>query len=174
MNDKIISLAKKLKALSDRGEGGEKENARHQLEKLMGKHGLSFDSLNDDAVHSVVFDVAVKFRQLFVQIVVSVCNNNGENIFGHKASKVKMIVDCTNVQAVEIEAKFEFYQKEYSRQLEENNRIFYKAFVHKNNIFSNAPSDEKELSERELADLAKVADMMRNVERAQFHHQLGQ
>ncbi len=42
--DKIIELAKKLKALSERGEGGEKLNADRMLKDLMNKHDISLGS----------------------------------------------------------------------------------------------------------------------------------
>lgn len=42
IDPKILETARKLKALADRGEGGEKENAKRMLEKYMKKHNLTF------------------------------------------------------------------------------------------------------------------------------------
>lgn len=44
IDPKILEKARKLKALADRGVGGEKENAQRMLEEYMKKHGLKYKS----------------------------------------------------------------------------------------------------------------------------------
>jgi hypothetical protein len=43
--NKIIELAKKLKALSTQGFGGEKINAEKMLQKIMVKHNLTIEDV---------------------------------------------------------------------------------------------------------------------------------
>lgn len=45
--EKYIELAKKLKELADRGTGGEKVNAEQQLTRLMEKHGITLEDIED-------------------------------------------------------------------------------------------------------------------------------
>ena len=44
--DKILEKAKKLKALADRGVGGEQINAKDMYEKYCAKHNISVNELN--------------------------------------------------------------------------------------------------------------------------------
>ncbi len=45
---KIITLAKKLHALAERGVGGEKINAEYKLKELCQKHNISLDDLESE------------------------------------------------------------------------------------------------------------------------------
>lgn len=47
-NEKVLKLARKLQALSERGIGGEKVNAENQLEKLMLKHNFCMEDLEQE------------------------------------------------------------------------------------------------------------------------------
>ena len=49
------AILKKLKALADRGEGGERENAAALLEKLMQKYGISEEELNREREQDYFF-----------------------------------------------------------------------------------------------------------------------
>lgn len=50
MDDKKAELLKKLKALAERGEAGERETARRKLEELMEKYGADEADLADEAL----------------------------------------------------------------------------------------------------------------------------
>ncbi len=51
-HQKYIILAKKLKAMAERGESGERYNAQRQLDRIMQKHGITKEEL-DDALQSI-------------------------------------------------------------------------------------------------------------------------
>ena len=44
-NEKYLELARKLKALADKGIDGEKYNAQKQLDKIMKKYGIRMEDL---------------------------------------------------------------------------------------------------------------------------------
>ena len=50
-------LLKKLKALSDRGVSGEKENATELLKKLMKKYGISEEEIQEDEVKEIYINL---------------------------------------------------------------------------------------------------------------------
>ena len=50
-------LLKKLKALSDRGVSGEKENATKLLKKLMKKYGISEEEIQKDEVKEIYINL---------------------------------------------------------------------------------------------------------------------
>lgn len=171
MNEKVLELAKKLKALADKGIQGEKDNAKAMLEKYMVKHNITLQDIEGEVVKSHSFKVPVKHFKLFLQIVANVMNNV-HCLFDSQAKGYK-IVDCSDEQAIEIQAKFDFYVRAYTRELEETTRIFFKAFVQKNKLYRDS-SDEpsKPLTPEERADLMKMLNMMNAMENHSYVKQL--
>ncbi len=72
MNDKYIKLAKKLKALTEQGEGGEKYNAQKKLQSLMKRYDITDDDINEDRRNAVKFRLRKEQVQLFFQIYITV------------------------------------------------------------------------------------------------------
>lgn len=70
---KIIELAKKLKALADRGEGGEKVNAENKLQQLIKKYGITTEEIEGEQQHDYFFKIkTTRERKLWMQIVALV------------------------------------------------------------------------------------------------------
>lgn len=169
VTDKILKLARKLNALAERGVGGEKESAQTQLERIMKKHGLSYDDINGTEIISQVFTVG-KYRRLFIQVVVSVSSDI--KIFGHKGTKTKIILDCTAEEMIEVQSKFEFYKKAYQREFKDYESTFFEAFVQKNQLYSNAEPEEKELTPEDLKRLKKVLSLAEELEENHYYKHL--
>ena len=72
-HEQIINLAKKLKALADRGIGGEQTNALDMLERFMRKHSLTFDDLSEENREQRRFRFKNRFhKQILIQSIVMV------------------------------------------------------------------------------------------------------
>lgn len=169
--DKYIELAKKIKALADQGEGGEKENAQRMLDTLMQKHGIGKEELESNIRTLMPFIVQTAQDRLFSQIVYSVMGKD-QDIRVHKRYRTHYFVNCTKFEAIEIESKFDFYWKAYKRQLD----AFYMAFIQTNNIFPDDPTllvGSKELSEKERELRARARRMAMGMEAEEFTKQLG-
>ena len=67
--EKNIELAKKLKALSDRGVGGEKINAEKLLNDLLKKHGLTIEDVEGEKTDVYCFKASGIYAQLLLQII---------------------------------------------------------------------------------------------------------
>ena len=66
MDDKKKQLLNKLKALAERGVGGEKETAQRKLKKLMKKYDVEEADLSDEKKENFEFKYKNKFeKQLF-------------------------------------------------------------------------------------------------------------
>lgn len=176
MNQKIINLARKLKALADRGVGGEKETAYHMLTRLMKQHGITFDDI--DGIERVQHEFFVNDNQykFFRQVVASVIGAPFSvfHLKGDRRKRKPRFIDCTNAEAVEIQAKFDFFWRAY--QEEEN--IFYRAFVQKNHLYtkpdnSDQESEAEELSDEERVKLWKISQMMTGMDHHHFAKQIG-
>jgi len=167
-NEKIIELLRKLKILSEKGENGERENAQEKLMSLAQKHGINLGLIEDESLS--IFDFIVKKNQkdFFNQVVASVFNKDSWRC-GYKRNEYYL--ECTKSQAIEIQAKFDFYWAEYEKEMD----ILYKAFVQKNRLFpiSNKKEEEqKELTQEEKEELIKVFRMMESIDKKSFHKKL--
>jgi len=84
-------LLKKLKALAERGESGERENAAAQLEKLLKKYGISEEELERDAEKRCFFKYSQETeRRLLMQIVYSVTGKVGGGTDGWRNGKAQL------------------------------------------------------------------------------------
>lgn len=164
--EELLRRLEHVKALAERGVGGEKENAEALLNRLMVKHGISEEDIED----TVERDYFIRYhnfweRKLIVQIAYKhlgsghCCGTVGtQSGRPHK----KICVTCTPAQYIEIEADFEFYKAAWEEEL----AIFYSAFISKNDIFPPpelaSPSDDDEI---DLVRLEKVRAMMSGIDR---------
>lgn len=71
MNKK--DLLRKLKALAEKGVGGEKINAQKKLEALMQKNGITEDELDEETAIECLFNISgIRERRLLMQIIYKV------------------------------------------------------------------------------------------------------
>lgn len=159
---KYIELAKKLKALADRGIGGEKINAEKMLNALMKKHGISMQEIEGDEIEFNEIIVSKEKQKLFHQIGYSIFGKKYHNLDIRRNGN-KKYVKCTKAQAVEYEAKLNFYWKLYKEELD----IFYHAFVQRNNIFS-PDSDGQELKPEDRDRMRRVMEMASTIKQQSY------
>lgn len=142
MNEKAIELAKKLKALADKGTGGEKENAQVLLERFLKQHDITLEELELDAEDWYPFTVSKEQMQIFIVLVAHVCSLETRYIPGKKVQ-----ILCTMTKALELEAKFDFYWRAYTEELD----VFKRAFVMKNELWANGTWEGKEMTPEQKA-----------------------
>lgn len=141
IDDKKLELLKKLKALADRGVGGEKEGAQKKLEQLMKKYGVAEMDLSDETETDYDFKYKNEYelkilRQLFYKIVPDYrqkaytyrCGKGSRSVFG---------IRCTKEQGVQIQIEYEFYRDLWKEEAD----FFLSAFIQKHRIFSTASGE---------------------------------
>lgn len=157
---KILAMLKKVNELAKNGVDGERETAQQKLEYLMKKYGVSISQLEQDAVTERVFKIKQEQKNFFIQVVFNVCGR--VDVFYAKKDKhnkyIRQFVNVTELQYIEIMEKFEFYWAKYEADLV----IFYKAFIHKNKLFTRTTedSDDKELTQEQIEEYGRVRKMM--------------
>lgn len=178
--EKIIELAKKLKALADKGVGGEKENAAEKLQALLQKHGLTIEDIEGEKVKEFTFHVTEEQRTFFYQILANVLGKTPDvkqwtknpSAIGVKDKNWKnaKFIHVTPAEYIEIKEKFEFYYSEYRKE----ESIFYSAFIQKNALWrkSTGENSEKELTPEEKAELWKIFQYMETIERKTIQKKL--
>lgn len=173
--EKILALAKKLKALADRGIDGEKTTAMEMLQKFMTKHNITLDMINEDDTKEYTVKMEIEKYKFWRQVVASVIGNSAVIHYKRKdnASKKTYWITCTPSQYLEIEAKFSFF---YNIYLQEEN-IFYKAFIQTQKLYTKVDNEdldkeEKPLTTEEKQELWKMANMMAGMTRHHFAKQI--
>lgn len=161
MDESILKLAKKLKALADRGVGGEKSNAEIMLLKLLEKHNISENELSQNLVSQHYFNVRLDQSFLFHQVAYMVLGHT--SYWKTKRKPTRIGLDCTSYQFIEITACFNFYWKEYEKDL----KVFRSAFIQKNEILHDAieSANIDELTEEKIDHMLAVRSMMDSIKK---------
>lgn len=145
------ALLKKIRALAERGVGGEADNAEEILRRLMEKYGVSEDELDEEERRRHDFEYHGKEQEkLLRQVVYKVTGGYAYNLV-YRASgrkvKTRLGADCTAAEKVEIEFLFDFYTRLWERERD----AFLSAFIQKHRIFTTRDDIEpQEVSREEL------------------------
>lgn len=177
---KHIELAKKLKALSDKGIGGEKVNAEKMLNELMKKHNLTIEDIEGEKTEDYYFNIKKEHHSLFVQIVgnvkykLPIYGEFPDNLIKDYKLKGNYMVTCTVSEFIEIETMFDHYSSLYENELE----IFFGAFLSANNLLITPPKDEQrsidDLSPEELKKWKREQIMAAGIKSETFRKRLNQ
>lgn len=168
MNDNILELAKKLNALAERGEGGEKANAQDRLKFIMEKYGVTFEMLEENKKSRFEFKATKENFKFYNQVISSVCGNIDTFYYRNEINKVNrtIIAEVTELEYIEIIEKFQFYWKKY----QEDPALFYSAFVQKNHLYAKTTDkdedSEEEVTKEEIMRIMKLRKMMQGID----HH----
>ena len=145
------ALLKKIRALAERGVGGEADNAEEILRRLMEKYGVSEDELDEEERRRHDFEYHGKEQEkLLRQVVYKVTGGYAYNLV-YRASgrkvKTRLGADCTAAEKVELEFLFDFYTRLWERERD----AFLSAFIQKHRIFTIRDDIEpQEVSREEL------------------------
>lgn len=175
---KHIELAKKLKALADKGIGGEKTNAEKMLNDLLKKHNLSIEDIEGEKISNYFFKIKKEQSDLLVQIIKRVYYDL--KMFGEIPAKdVKRLemegnyfTKCTASQFVEIKTMFDFYDSLYKEEMQ----VFFSAFLMANDLLAKPPKNEqrstKDLTPEEKAKWLRQYAMASGIKSETFRKRL--
>ena len=165
--EELLERIKAVKALADRGERGEKENAQALLEKLMQKYGVTEADLELEYMETVFFPYHDELeRRILIQVIFSVTGKPPFGCVGGGTGRKrkKCGADCTAAQRLEIEFNHKFFYEAAKKEFE----VFLYAFFKKNGIFPPEtvvpPRDIEDLEEEELQTLHRAAMMAETME----------
>lgn len=156
-DEKLQAKLRKLLALAERGEGGEKDNARRMLENLLRRHGLTLDDLTGDQREIRWFPCVGPFqRRLAIQILSKVTDSLEVATYRNKHRRQQVGVEVTAAEAVEFELHFSVLKAALAECFE----LAYSAFVQANRIFAPTAGSSEEpetLTEKDLAVVAMAS-----------------
>lgn len=165
IDEKLQAKLRKLEALAERGVGGEKENARRMLVKLLARHGLTIHDLDVETRKIVWFTYADAFeRRLASQILSKVLDDT--NISAWRKGRHKQIgFELTPSEAIEFELHYEALKNALRSHFEDA----YSAFLQANRVFAKSGSRDESWTERD----ERVALMAAAVEPTQILRRVG-
>ncbi len=168
MNEKQKALLQKLKALAERGVGGEKEGAERKLKQLMAKYGVDQLELEGDQVSRYEIKYRGEFEHRLLSQIVYRDRNDKEGQFCRrygKGSKSILIVECTKAQEIQIRIEFEFYRD----LLKEEQELLFEAFIQKHRLFGDSSGTEPEIpTPEEMERLERMWAMMGSLQEKSF------
>ena len=137
-------LIKKIKALAERGEGGEKEGAQKKLRELMQKYGIEDLDLSDDVKNIYEFQYKnTQERQILLQLLYK---KYGEEFVKDaykrrkgRGSRSQFLFRCTRADFTTLSIEYEFYVSLWNEEVE----FFLSSFIQKHKLFSMHPSEER-------------------------------
>jgi len=168
VTEEQLSKLRKLQSLAERGMFGEKEVAQARLNEFLTKYNVSLEDLEPETIKDYWFayNKALPYNEkLLGQVIYAVL---GECKIYHYGRKHGVGVECTPSQAVEIETMHTFYYEVLRKEM----KLFFDAFLHKNDIF---PPDEKKgnvKTKRDDADIKQMLAMMGTIEKHHVRKQL--
>ena len=169
--ERLLEKLMKVKALAERGEGGERESAERTLTAMMERYGISDADLEDNQVstHWIRYKTVWEKKLLHQLAYMYLGDGHSFGCVGRytKRPRKEVGIECTPAQYIEIEADFTFY----SAAMEEEMGIFYSAFLQKNRLFpppelARENTEEEDAESLDLERLAKISAMMDGIE----HH----
>lgn len=175
--EKHIDLARKLKALADRGVGGEKRNAQKILDSLLKKHSISIEEIEGDKIETYYFKASGIYSDLLHQIVKRVNYNLKVWEVPVKAQKKfrvagNIFTECTAAEYIEIDQMFSVYKKLFK----EESDFFFKAFLTANDLLARPPKEQmkttNDLSPEEYAEWLRTQGMASKIRKETIRKQI--
>ncbi len=176
MNNKYLDLAKKLKALADKGVGGEKINAQAMLDALLRKHNITLEEVEGEKENDYYFTLKKDEGILWSQICKRV--NYKLKCYGpfpqNKVKELRLegnnMVTCTASEYIEIESMYHIYSRLYKEELE----LFYRAFCHANDLLVMSPESKKikDLTPEELEEWKRTQALSEKIKKESYRKQI--
>jgi len=109
---KLKKLVRKLKALVEKGVGGEAETAKKKLDELLEKHGLKLDDIHE---HIRIWELTTlnESSVILEKVIKSICPDAVINVKQHK-TRLTIEVAMSDVDYQEVKYKYRFIWGKYN------------------------------------------------------------
>lgn len=168
---KIVERLKKILALAQAGEAGERVTAHNLLQSLLAKHGLTLADISDDEEERQKrpFSWSTKWEFKLLCQLMGCMFDNDRPMFKHRQKgKKTCLIPTTRAEAVELELRYSIHRRNFKQQLE----AFWIAYLMKNDLLLAAGEDEPPISDEEREKYMNAAMMSEGVQQAQIHKQI--
>ena len=159
-HENIIERLKKIAALAERGIGGEKENAKRILARMMEKYEITLEDLGQGRkAKKHVFKYKSKWeREILFQCYYRASGKN-EVRYG-QMGRGMVVFKLDFFQFLELDALYKYFVPLLNREM----KLFLIAFIHKHDLHGNEVSEGgggSKLSHDEIEQLAAMMSSMK-------------
>ena len=120
--ERLMDKLEKVRALAERGVGGEKESAERTLAALMERYGITEEDLEDSktSTHWIRYKTKWEEKLLYQLAYMYLGIGHAFGCVGAYTGRTrkKVGIECTPAQFIEIEADFAFYSAEMEEEKE--------------------------------------------------------
>lgn len=177
-SDQIIAKLMKLLALARNGVGGEKENAASVLEKLLAKHCLTIEDLDDAAEERTTYwftPTGKSERVLLAQCVTATVAGWNGDIWSNKAERGAQGYDLTHAEHMQVSLMFDVHRRALKKHIEKQRKLALLSYIHTNGLYSakdeDQPTKPSSLSEE---DIKQIISMVRGMKPTPVHRAIEQ
>lgn len=104
--EKVMSMARKLKALAERGEGGEKTSAESKYKDYLKQHNLTDSDINPEMNKRVIEALDGDYKDVLLNVILSV---NPYTKHSDNTTNIECYLD--NEDYTEVLKKYEYFSK---------------------------------------------------------------
>ena len=158
--DSLKDKLKKLKALAERGCGGESGNARRLLERLCAANGIDLGLLDDETKkRRYRFHVGRSqiFLTLFTQCYCKVTDSSKMSY--RQESRSEISLELTQVDYAELKGLYAWHKANFEKELEDINRALILSYCKKHRLHPAELSNAESLSDEDIKTLRKAVGM---------------
>lgn len=163
IEDKLKDKLLKLNELAKRGIGGEKLNAGAMLMKMLSKHGLSIEDINQEISKKRHYKYStLQNKTIVIQIMFRVMNESSRSIYSvmHHKEVTAEVTDYEHIQILEmVDFHLDNFKEERKKLLDD----LASAYVQKHNLFRETTNEDrknkKPLTPEERAKLWRVSNI---------------
>lgn len=140
METKLKDKLLKLYELAKRGVAGEKVNAEFMLNKLLEKHNLTLDDINQELPKDRFYPYTnLLKRKLIMQIISKVINSS--EIYSVRNFK-EICAKVTDFQHIQILELIDFHFYNFEKERKQFLKDFSSAYVQKHRLFQEPKEDD--------------------------------
>lgn len=148
-----------IKALAEQGNEGERAAAMALIGRLKKKYGVTVDDVMEDVRTMHEYRYQDKYTEQLLHQIHYMVTGTGE-VFRPRKGRAKVLYfECTDAEAVEIRANYEFYKAALQKDMD----LFYSAFIQRNELFPEKPQEKdatKKVDPEDIMRILKMAAMM--------------
>lgn len=140
MENKLKDKLLKLYELAKRGVDGEKENAEFMLNKLLDKHGLTIQDIDQETPKKRWYKYTTNLsKKIISQIVFKVINN--DSVYSVRGYK-EVVAEVTDYQHIQILELIDFHLENFNKERKQFLNDFTSAYVQKHRLFRDTKDED--------------------------------
>lgn len=174
VNESLLDKLRKVLAIAQSGEAGERDAAKNLLDRLLADNGLTMDDLSDNRKEKIWLKLrrAPEMRSLMLQIYFMVSGESHVEYWECKATQ-EVAFMLTKIQAAQMRELYSVYAPALEKELKKARDVATRAFLLKNDIGSGkVPESDRKLTPEEMRELLAVFAYAENINKTNIYRQI--